>query len=103
MSSIQAADYIKQYPPIHTEWWKEHVRYIKFRRQGIDIIGAKFEQKTGNAVRANVIVITGWSECFLKYVEIIKMLFEQGFNVYTYDHQSQGERKPVVLNTLDQN
>lgn len=38
----------------------------------------------------NVMVVTGWSETFLKYVEIIKQLYEDGFNVYSYDHQCQG-------------
>lgn len=35
-------------------------------------------------------VLTGWSECFLKYADVIKTIYEQGFNVHTYDHQSQG-------------
>lgn len=77
-------------PSFNPEWWKEHVQYLRFRRQGIDIIGAKFEQKSGNS-QGSVIVVTGWSECFVKYSEMIQMLFERGFNVYTYDHQSQGK------------
>ena len=48
---------------------------------------ATFQQP--NAI-ANVILITGWSETFLKYGSIIKELYERGFNVHTYDHQSQG-------------
>ena len=37
-----------------------------------------------------VILVTGWSECFLKYSSIIRTLYEDGFDVHTYDHQSQG-------------
>lgn len=74
-------------PPIHGDWWKKHVKYSKFRRQGIDITCASFEQ---SIAKANVVVVVGWSETFLSYSEIIKVLFERGFNVYTYDHQSQG-------------
>lgn len=87
--SILSAPSVTACPPVNSEWWKDHVHYLKFRRQGIDIIGAKFEQKSGLS-RGNVVVITGWSECFVKYSEMIRMLFERGFNVYTYDHQSQG-------------
>ena len=76
-------------PPINAEWWKEHIKYIKFRRQGIDLVGGIFEQKS-KVARANVVLLTGWSETFLKYSELIKMLYERGFNIYTYDHQSQG-------------
>lgn len=81
---------LKFFPAVYNngEWWKEHVRYFKFRRQGIDIVCASFEQKIN--ARANVIVVTGWNETFLKYSELIKVLYERGFNIYTYDHQSQG-------------
>lgn len=80
---------IKYAPVVNSSWWIENVKYLKFRRQGIDIIGAQFEQP-GNNARANVIVLCGWSETFLKYSETIKFLYDRGFNVYTYDHQSQG-------------
>lgn len=40
--------------------------------------------------KANVLVVCGWSECFLKYSAIIRTLYEEGFSVHTYDHQSQG-------------
>ena len=62
---------------------------------GAGIIPQQASSSTANGsapapARANVIVVTGWSETFLKYSELIKMLYEHGFNVYTYDHQSQG-------------
>lgn len=68
MSVLPPDSYLLSFLPInHSEWWKENGKYLKFRRQGIDLIGIKFEQKSGLA-RANVILLTGWSECFLKYV-----------------------------------
>jgi hypothetical protein len=57
----------------HGDWWKDHVRYFKFRRQGIDIVCAAFEQLSGRPAKANVVVATGWSETFLKYSDLIKM------------------------------
>jgi hypothetical protein len=75
-------------PLTNNEWWSKHVKYSKFRRQGIDIICASFVQPKKS--KANVILLTGLMECFLKYSEIIEILYENGFNVFTYDHQSQG-------------
>jgi lysophospholipase len=69
------------------EWWKQHVVYSKFRRQGIDIVCAAFEHPKA---KANVIVITGLFESFLKYNEVIKQMWDRGFSIYTYDHQCQG-------------
>ncbi len=58
----------------HEDWWKDHVQYSKFRRQGIDIICASFEQTDPQRQAiGNVVVVTGWSETFLKYSELIKM------------------------------
>lgn len=75
-------------PLINTKWWTDHVHYSKFRRQGIDIICASFIQPKSS--KANVIFVTGLTESFIKYSEIIQLLYENGFNVFTYDHQSQG-------------
>jgi lysophospholipase len=72
---------------VNTAWWESHVVYSKFRRQGIDIICASFKHA---APKANIIFLTGLTESFIKYSEVIQYLFERGFNVFTYDHQSQG-------------
>lgn len=74
-------------PIVNAEWWNSHVSYSKFRRQGIDIICASFKHKYP---KANVVFVTGLSESFLKYSETIQFLYEKGFNILTYDHQSQG-------------
>lgn len=73
--------------PEEEEWWKKTCVYSKFRRQGIDIVCASFEH---TKPKANVVLVTGLFESFLKYNEIIKHLYERGFSVYTYDHQCQG-------------
>lgn len=39
---------------------------------------------------ANVIIVNGWADTFLRYADISKSLYECGFNVHLYDHQSQG-------------
>lgn len=74
-------------PLVNTEWWNSHVQCSKFRRQGIDIICASFIHPKP---KANVIFLTGLAESFIKYSEVIQFLYERGFNVFTYDHQSQG-------------
>lgn len=77
------------YAPIdHSVWWKANVTYSKFERQpGMSITCASFHHPNP---KASIILVTGWSECFLKYSSIIKSIFEDGFSVYTYDHQCQG-------------
>lgn len=79
---------ISAVPLLNTTWWTNHVQYSKFRRQGIDIICASFVH--GKSSKANIVLVTGLTESFLKYSEIIQLLYENGFNVFTYDHQSQG-------------
>jgi lysophospholipase len=68
-------------------WWEKHVLYSKFNRLGIDVVCASFENPNA---KANIIFVTGWSESFLKYSEVIHKLYDSGFSIYTYDHQSQG-------------
>lgn len=74
-------------PITNFEWWNAHVSYSKFRRQGIDIVCASFKQKNA---KANIVFVTGLMESFIKYSDTIQYFFERGFNVFTYDHQSQG-------------
>jgi hypothetical protein len=58
-----------QYSPVtQTEWWNAHVEYAKFNRQGVDVLTARFVHPTP---RAAVVVLTGWSETFLKYSDFI--------------------------------
>ena len=94
-------------PVTRADWWKEHVQYSKFNRQGIDITCASFEHSNSTA-KANIIFLTGWNETFLKYNILIETLYENGYNVYTYDHQSQGlserwltEIQSTWVNTFD--
>eukprot|EP01039_Chlorochromonas_danica_P006524 gene6523-7195_t len=92
-------------PLDNTQWWNQHVKYYKFRRQGIDIICASAER---SHPKAKIIFLTGLAETFLKYSEIIQFLYEKGFSVFTYDHQSQGlsgrwltESQSLWVNTFD--
>lgn len=75
-------------PITNFEWWNAHVAYSKFRRQGIDIVCASFKHQ--QIAKANIVFVTGLMESFLKYSETIQYFYEKGFNVFTYDHQSQG-------------
>mmetsp|Transcript_22059 Transcript_22059/g.37350 ORF Transcript_22059/g.37350 Transcript_22059/m.37350 type:complete len:390 (+) Transcript_22059:136-1305(+) len=84
---IRTASNLEHVPIEHEEWWRETVRYSKFNRQGIDIVCASFEHRKPKGV---IIFVTGWSESFLKYPDLIRTLFSHQFSVYTYDHQSQG-------------
>ena len=38
----------------------------------------------------NVVLLTGWGESHVKYSGIIRKLYNEGFNVYTFDHRCQG-------------
>lgn len=86
---MRAKASIQTVPLDNTAWWNAHVRYSKFRRQGIDIICASAEHHTSHP-RAKIVFLTGLAETFIKYSELIQFFYEKGFNVYTYDHQSQG-------------
>ena len=44
-------------PYVEEEWWKKHVKYSTFNRQGIDIFTASFIH---DAPKGNVIFVTGW-------------------------------------------
>jgi len=92
-------------PVVNRDWWKEHVRYWKFDRQGVEITCASFDNPDA---KASIVLTTGWSETFLKYASIIRTLYEEGYNVYTYDHQSQGlsgrwlpDTQSTWVNTFD--
>lgn len=74
-------------PITEKEWWDEHVEYSKFNRQRLDIASAIFHHPRPKAL---VVLVTGWSESFLKYSDLIRSLYERGFSIFTYDHQSQG-------------
>eukprot|EP01041_Mallomonas_annulata_P002485 gene2485-4837_t len=74
-------------PVVNEHWWEEHVKYYIFDRQGLDISCAEFHHHNP---KANVILLTGWNESFLKYADVIKNLYDAKFSVFTYDHQSQG-------------
>lgn len=69
------------------EWWRKNCVWGEFRRMGIKIRTACFLNPEN---RANVVLVTGWGDSVLKYNETIKYLYQRGFNVFTYDHQSQG-------------
>jgi lysophospholipase len=77
-------------PLVNEKWWREHVIYSSIEHQKIEITCASFIQKQQNTAHGNVVVVTGLMETFLRYSELIQTLYENGFNVFTYDHQSQG-------------
>ena len=38
----------------------------------------------------SVVILTGWGESHVKYSVLLRKLYEQGFNCYTFDHRCQG-------------
>jgi alpha-beta hydrolase superfamily lysophospholipase len=98
---------IKVSPIVNEEWWNETAVYSKFRRQGIDLTCCSFVQKIYKP-KANIVFTTGLTESFIKYSETIQFLYERGFNVFSYDHQSQGlsgrwlpETQSLWVNTFE--
>ena len=81
--------------PYADEWWAKHCMWGEFRRQGIKIRTATFSHRDN---KANVVLATGWGDSVLKYSDIIQHLYSRGFNVFTYDHQSQGLSGRWLLN-----
>jgi lysophospholipase len=77
-------------PALAREWWEQHATLFKLKRQGLDLVCATFEQPPDVKALGNIFLLTGWSESFLKYGLVIKAIYERGFNIFTYDHQSQG-------------
>lgn len=92
-------------PLTNTQWWNTNAKFSKFSRQGVDIICASF---INPQAKANILLVTGLTESFLKYSELIQYYYERGFNVHTYDHQSQGlsgrwlaESQSIWIQTFD--
>eukprot|EP00602_Paraphysomonas_sp_CaronLab_P010596 CAMPEP_0185035568 /NCGR_PEP_ID=MMETSP1103-20130426/27186_1 /TAXON_ID=36769 /ORGANISM="Paraphysomonas bandaiensis, Strain Caron Lab Isolate" /LENGTH=386 /DNA_ID=CAMNT_0027572707 /DNA_START=59 /DNA_END=1219 /DNA_ORIENTATION=- len=84
---VRSASSLEYAPIEHENWWRETVRYSKFNRQGLDIVCASFEHREPIGC---IVFVTGWSESFLKYADLIRTLYMHNYSVYTYDHQSQG-------------
>ena len=82
--------------PFADDWWRRHCQWGEFRRMGIKIRTASFLKKEN---RANVVLVTGWGDSALKYNETIRYLYDRGFNVFTYDHQSQGLSGRWLMNS----
>lgn len=68
-------------------WWSKNAQWGDFRRMGIKIKYCCFLNKEA---RANVVLTTGWGDSVIKYSDTVQYLHERGFNVFSYDHQSQG-------------
>jgi lysophospholipase len=67
-----------------------------------------FEQRANKKARANVIILNGWSDTFLRYAEIVKTLWEKNFNIELFDYQSHGlsgrwlnESQSLWVNSFD--
>lgn len=81
--------------PYVDAWWSKTCKWGEFRRMGIKIKYATFLNKEA---KASVVLTTGWGDSIIKYSGTIRYLYERGFNVFTYDHQSQGLSGRWLLN-----
>ncbi|CEM00789.1 unnamed protein product [Vitrella brassicaformis CCMP3155] len=69
-----------------------HGRHGSFRgANGVRIVYRAFPHyDSEGALLPGVVVATGWSECHVKYGELIRDLYRAGFSVFTFDHRCQG-------------
>jgi lysophospholipase len=64
-------------------------------QDGLQVRYQRFDEYCGDVA---VVVLTGWSEPFLKYAEVIYDLRQRNYCVYTMDHRGQGFSGRVTRN-----
>jgi alpha-beta hydrolase superfamily lysophospholipase len=72
------------------DWWDQNISYSKFTCQGVDIVCGQFIQPRTTAPIANIIIAIGWCDTFLRYAELVKLLYTNRFNIHMYDHEGHG-------------
>jgi len=74
-----------------------------FRRSGVNSVELQYihikPESISNEEKGNdeiIVFLTGWNETFLKYEPFLMELSNAGFEVFSYDHQSQGISSRVL-------
>ena len=81
-----------QAPISNAIWWNKTCFRSVFERNLTALAVAEFIHARGNGSEpiANIVILTDVGESFLRYSDLIKSLYDSGFNIFTYDHQGQG-------------
>lgn len=69
--------------------------------RGVKLAFVKFLQSNKAAEKGAIVIVSGRTETYLKYKELIFDLWNNGYSVYIHDHRGQGmsEREPEVAQT----
>jgi lysophospholipase len=67
-------------------------------QRGLNLAYVTFVQADRAAEKGAIVIVSGRTEAYLKYKELIFDLWRNGYSVYTYDHRGQGlsDREPEV-------
>lgn len=77
------------------DFYKTEAKSSYLQAKGCRLHVAQFNAPNEKAI---CLVMPGWSECVIKYCELIKEFVEQGISVVAYDHRSQGfSERPQFL------
>ena len=77
-------------------FWQQQARTGTFvNQQGLTLHYAYVVPKQ---VKASILLLSGRSESYLKYKEVIYDLFQQGYAVFSVDHQGQGLSNRLLNN-----
>lgn len=78
-------------------YWNQGKQFHTEGENHIPLYCVKF---THSAPKGKILIATGYNESQLKYAEIIKNLFDEGYSVCGYDHRGQGysQRFPFQKN-----
>lgn len=81
------------------DFWKSRAVIEKFTgARGVQIAFAKVLQVNRDAEKGALVIVSGRTESMLKYKELVRDLWNDGWSVYIHDHRGQGlsDREPEV-------
>lgn len=84
------------------QFWKTHAITDRFAgARGAGIAFAKVVQPNRAAEKGALVIVSGRTESMLKYKELVRDLWNDGWSVYIHDHRGQGlsDREPEVMGT----
>lgn len=84
------------------KFWNDKARTGTFSgERGVTIAYATFLQPDKAAEKGAIVIVSGRTEAYLKYKELVFDLWHNGYSVYIHDHRGQGlsAREPEVAQT----
>ncbi len=79
-------------------FWQQQAEQGRFN--GADGLALPYARLSHPEHQKAIIVVNGRTESYLKYQELARDLFNNGYNVYLYDHRGQGLAPRLLQNPL---